>query len=88
VGGLGAGKRLMGAGVQLMVLAGRLRAGRRHQNAGRGGGREFRLCSDVSELASYRNRSRWSVLRRGVVEWLSWGGVPSQNRDVMGHIAK
>ena len=77
----------MGAGVQLMVLAGHLRAGRRHQIAGRGGGREFRLCSDVSELASYRTRSR-SVLRRGVVERSSWGGVPSQNRGVMGHIAK
>jgi len=78
----------MEVGVQLMVVAGHLRAGRRHQNAGRGGGREFRLCSDVSELASYRTRLHWSVLGRGEVERSSWGGVPSQNRGVMGHIAK
>ena len=52
-----------------LMLTGHLRAGRRHQNAGRGGGREFRLCSDVSESASYTPRLCWSVIRRVVVEW-------------------
>ena len=78
----------MEVAAQLMLLTGRLLASRRHQNAGRGGGREFRLCSDVSELASYSSRSRWSVLERGAVERWSWGGVPSRNRGVMGHRAK
>jgi hypothetical protein len=87
MGGLEAGKRLMGAVAHVMRAA-RLRVVHLRQGAGKGGGREFRLCSDASGSASYTTHLCWSVLRRAVLGLLSWGGVPSQNRDAAGHRAK
>ena len=60
MGGSGAGKRLMGDVAHLMLPV-RPQAVRQHQSVGQGGGREFRLCSDALESASYMKRLYLSV---------------------------
>ena len=69
-----------------LMLTARPQVVRRHQSVGQGGGREFRLCSDASESVSCSNHSRWSGSMRVVLERPAWGGVPSQNRDVVDRI--